>query len=154
MLSIHTVKKSENIISTIGRMPQVAAPAAMPVKLASQIGVSRIRSPNFSVKPREAPNAPPEGPTSFSNQNNIGISGHLFMHCLIDCMNISNFSHISLKPLSLGNLNIQALNKVIWCLRGLDYFEQSLLPLEFPTRSDHRSLSDVWHQVFSSSLIV
>ena len=42
--SIAWLVKSENWISTIGRMPARAAPTAAPTMPSSEIGVSRIRS--------------------------------------------------------------------------------------------------------------
>ena len=42
--SIAWLVKSENWISTIGRMPASAAPTAAPTMPSSEIGVSRIRS--------------------------------------------------------------------------------------------------------------
>src|SRR6266567_1071424 len=46
------VTKSPNMISTTGRMPVIAAPTAIPVKPASEIGVSSTRSlPNSSTRP-------------------------------------------------------------------------------------------------------
>src|SRR5579871_438616 len=57
--------KSPNMISTTGRMPVMAAPTAMPVKPASEIGVSRTRSgPNSSTKPDSTLNAVPASATS------------------------------------------------------------------------------------------
>jgi hypothetical protein len=54
------VRKSLNMISTIGRMPVMAAPTAQPVMAASLIGVSRTRSsPNSWIIPAETPKAPP-----------------------------------------------------------------------------------------------
>src|SRR5271166_1070647 len=44
--------KSPNIMSTTGRMPAIAAPTAIPVKPASEIGVSITRLvPNSSTRP-------------------------------------------------------------------------------------------------------
>src|SRR5690349_8530945 len=46
------VMKSPNMMSTTGRRPVMAAPTAIPVKPASEMGVSRTRSgPNSSTKP-------------------------------------------------------------------------------------------------------
>ena len=54
------VRKSLNMISTIGRMPLMAAPAAAPVMACSERGVSRTRSsPNSWTIPFVTPNAPP-----------------------------------------------------------------------------------------------
>src|SRR2546422_4792563 len=54
------VEKSPNMMSTMGRMPVIAAPTAMPVKPASDIGVSRTRSvPNSSTKPVRTLNTVP-----------------------------------------------------------------------------------------------
>ena len=49
MKSKHTARKSENMISAIGRRPVIAAPMAAPRIACSEIGVSRTRfGPNFS----------------------------------------------------------------------------------------------------------
>jgi hypothetical protein len=49
-----------NCISTTGRMPMCAAPAAAPVKPASLMGVSITRrAPKASRKPSVTLNAPP-----------------------------------------------------------------------------------------------
>jgi hypothetical protein len=49
-----------NCISTTGRSPMWAAPAAAPVKPASEMGVSMTRSgPKWSWNPRVTLNAPP-----------------------------------------------------------------------------------------------
>ena len=42
-MSQHTAKKSENMISAIGRSPVIAAPIAAPRIACSEIGVSRTR---------------------------------------------------------------------------------------------------------------
>ena len=58
--SIAWLVKSENWISTTGRIPHIAAPTAAPTIPSSEIGVSRIRSgPNFSSIPLVTPKAPP-----------------------------------------------------------------------------------------------
>ena len=65
ILSMAQVTKSMNMISTTGRRPQEAAPAAMEVRLASLMGVSTTRSgPNFLRRSRLAPKDPPACPTS------------------------------------------------------------------------------------------
>src|SRR6266850_997423 len=47
-----SVEKSPNMISTTGLMPVISAPTAIPVKPASDIGVSITRSvPNSSTRP-------------------------------------------------------------------------------------------------------
>ena len=50
MLSMAQVTKSMNMISTTGRRPQAAAPAAMDVRLASLMGVSTTRGGPTSEK--------------------------------------------------------------------------------------------------------
>ena len=58
-------EKSMKVISTIGRSPVMAAPAAAPEIAASEIGQSRTRSgPNSSSIPTEVPKSPPKTPTS------------------------------------------------------------------------------------------
>src|SRR5215471_3448962 len=55
-----SVEKSPNMMSTIGRIPVIAAPTAMPVKPASEIGVSSTRSlPNSSTSPVRTLNTVP-----------------------------------------------------------------------------------------------
>src|SRR5262245_17837468 len=58
-------RKSPNMMSTIGRMPVIAAPTPRPVKPASEIGVSMIRSlPNSSTRPVSTLNVVPASATS------------------------------------------------------------------------------------------
>ena len=58
-------EKSIKVISTIGRSPVMAAPAAAPEIAASEIGQSRTRSgPNSSNIPTDVPKSPPKIPTS------------------------------------------------------------------------------------------
>src|SRR6185312_13702384 len=55
-----TPMKSTKAISTIGRIPAIAAPVAMPMKPVSEIGVSTTRcAPNSSAMPTVVPNTPP-----------------------------------------------------------------------------------------------
>ena len=50
--SIEIVRKSSYMISTIGRMPWIAAPIPLPTIAISEIGVFRMRSgPNSSSRP-------------------------------------------------------------------------------------------------------
>src|SRR5271169_2484743 len=57
--------KSPNIMSTTGRSPVIAAPTAMPVKPASEIGVSSTRSvPNSSTSPESTLKGVPASATS------------------------------------------------------------------------------------------
>jgi len=57
---MHTPKKSTNISSTMGRMPESAAPTAAPMNPVSEIGVSMTRSgPNLARRPSVAPKMPP-----------------------------------------------------------------------------------------------
>src|SRR5712691_8114815 len=58
-------RKSPNMMSTTGRMPVMAAPSPMPVKPASEIGVSITRSdPNSSTSPLSTLNGVPASATS------------------------------------------------------------------------------------------
>src|SRR6266436_545076 len=60
-----SVRKSPNIISTTGRKPVIAAPTPIPVKPASEIGVSITRSaPNSSTRPDNTLNGVPASATS------------------------------------------------------------------------------------------
>src|ERR1035438_7552054 len=52
-MSQHTAKKSENMISAIGRRPVIAAPIAAPSIACSLIGVSRTRTPPNSSRSSE-----------------------------------------------------------------------------------------------------
>src|SRR5205085_5694862 len=55
-----SVEKSPNMISTMGRMPVMAAPTAIPVNPGSEIGVSNTRSvPNSSTSPVRTLNTVP-----------------------------------------------------------------------------------------------
>src|ERR1700747_1559037 len=59
------VMKSPNMISTPGRLPDIAAPTAIPVNPASEIGVSSTRSlPNSSTSPESTLNGVPASATS------------------------------------------------------------------------------------------
>src|SRR5271170_3269598 len=60
-----SVMKSPNMMSTMGRRPVIAAPTAIPVKPASEIGVSSTRSvPNSSTNPERTLNGVPASATS------------------------------------------------------------------------------------------
>jgi hypothetical protein len=69
-----------NCISTTGRIPMWAAPAAAPVKPASLMGVSMTRlSPKCARKPSVTLNAPPYAPMSSPRRKTAGsrsISSH------------------------------------------------------------------------------
>jgi hypothetical protein len=56
------LEKSANCISTIGRIPCIAAPIAVPTIASSLIGVFNTRSGNSFAKPFVALNAPPNAP--------------------------------------------------------------------------------------------
>src|SRR5215471_5219349 len=59
------VAKSPNMMSTIGRMPAIAAPTPSPLNPASEIGVSMMRSlPNSSTRPVSTLNVVPASATS------------------------------------------------------------------------------------------
>src|SRR3954471_17368044 len=59
------VMKSPNMMSTIGRMPVIAAPTPMPAKPGSEIGVSMMRPvPNSSTRPFSTLNVVPASATS------------------------------------------------------------------------------------------
>src|SRR5580700_3273584 len=62
---IVSVRKSPNMMSTTGRKPVMAAPTPIPVKPASEIGVSITRSaPNSSTSPDKTLNGVPASATS------------------------------------------------------------------------------------------
>ena len=68
-----TAKKSENIKSTIGRRPVIAAPIAAPTIACSEIGVSLTRfAPNSSSRPTVALNTPPAAATSSPSSTTFG----------------------------------------------------------------------------------
>ena len=61
--------KSMNCISTTGRIPMCAAPAAAPTIAISEIGVSMTRcSPKRACSPSVTLNAPPNAPMSSPRQ--------------------------------------------------------------------------------------
>jgi len=65
IMSQHVARKSENMISTTGLRPVIAAPIAAPTIACSEIGVSRTRSaPNLSSSPTVALKTPPAAATS------------------------------------------------------------------------------------------
>src|SRR5688572_26145648 len=67
------IRKSPNMMSTIGRMPVIAAPTPMRVKPASEIGVSMIRSlPNSSTRPVSTLNVVPASATSAPMRTTFG----------------------------------------------------------------------------------
>src|SRR4029450_5418593 len=67
------IRKSPNMISTIGRIPVMAAPTPMPVKPASEIGVSMIRSlPNSSTSPVSTLKVVPASATSSPMRTTLG----------------------------------------------------------------------------------
>src|SRR5688572_7184403 len=66
-------RKSPNMMSTIGRMPVMAAPTPMPVKPASEIGVSMMRSlPNSSTSPVSTLKVVPASATSSPMRTTFG----------------------------------------------------------------------------------
>jgi hypothetical protein len=68
--SIATMPKFMVISSAIGRSPAMAEPMAMPMIVASAIGVSRTRrEPNSAIKPSLTRKVPPTRPTSSPNRN-------------------------------------------------------------------------------------
>ena len=71
--SIASVTKSENWISSTGRMPVSAAPTAAPASPSSLIGVSITRSlPKRCTRSPDTPKAPPYTPTSSPKRNTRG----------------------------------------------------------------------------------
>src|SRR5262245_41934334 len=67
------IRKSPNMMSTIGRMPVIAAPTPMPVKPASEIGVSMMRSlPNSSTSPVSTLKVVPASATSSPMRTTFG----------------------------------------------------------------------------------
>src|SRR5579875_1724738 len=67
------VRKSPNMMSTTGRSPVMAAPRPIPVKPASEIGVSITRSgPNSSTSPLRTLKAVPASATSSPMTNTVG----------------------------------------------------------------------------------
>src|SRR5687768_7571287 len=66
-------RKSPNMMSTIGRIPVIAAPTPRPVKPASEIGVSMMRSlPNSSTRPFSTPKVVPASATSSPIRTTVG----------------------------------------------------------------------------------
>src|SRR6188474_366318 len=67
------IRKSPNMMSTIGRMPAMAAPTPSPVKPASEIGVSMMRSlPNSSTRPTSTLKVVPASATSSPMRTTFG----------------------------------------------------------------------------------
>src|SRR5688572_13477402 len=67
------IRKSPNMMSTIGRNPAIAAPTPRPVKPASEIGVSMTRSlPNSSTRPVSTLNVVPASATSSPMRTTLG----------------------------------------------------------------------------------
>src|SRR5579884_1801952 len=67
------VRKSPNMMSTIGRIPVIAAPRPMPVNPGSEIGVSITRAvPNSSTRPASTLNGVPASATSSPITNTVG----------------------------------------------------------------------------------
>src|SRR5688500_8254724 len=65
--------KSMNCISTVGRIPMCAAPAAAPTRAISEIGVSTTRcSPNRDSRPSVTLKAPPYAPMSSPIAKTLG----------------------------------------------------------------------------------
>ncbi len=61
------------MMSTIGRMPVIAAPTPRPVKPTSEIGVSMMRSgPNSSTSPFNTLNVVPASATSSPMRTTVG----------------------------------------------------------------------------------
>src|SRR6202051_1511111 len=85
-----SVRKSPNMMSTTGRKPVIAAPTPIPVKPASDIGVSRTRSdPNSSTRPDSTLNGVPASATSSPKMHTrgsrrISVSG---INVLVDLFN-------------------------------------------------------------------
>src|SRR5687768_8202094 len=81
MMSYAQEMKSMNCISTIGRIPMCAAPAAAPVKPISLMGVSTTRAPpKWSRNPSVILNAPPYAPMSSpitKTRSSRSISSHI-----------------------------------------------------------------------------
>src|SRR5262245_3649449 len=66
-------RKSPNMMSTIGRMPVIAAPTPRPVNPASELGVSMMRSlPNSSTRPVSTLNVVPASATSSPMRTTLG----------------------------------------------------------------------------------
>src|SRR6188768_4224734 len=67
------IRKSPNMMSTIGRKPVIAAPTPNPVKPASEIGVSMMRSlPNSSTRPVSTLKVVPASATSSPINTTVG----------------------------------------------------------------------------------
>ena len=89
-MSQQTAKKSENMISAIGRSPVIAAPIAAPRIACSEIGVSRTRfGPNSSSRPTVVLNTPPAAATSSPRNTTFVVAAHLLRHAGRDRVAIS-----------------------------------------------------------------
>src|SRR5579864_3424169 len=68
-----SVRKSPNMMSTMGRIPVIAAPRPRPEMPASEIGESMTRSgPNSSTRPESTLNGWPASATSSPMRNTVG----------------------------------------------------------------------------------
>ena len=93
-MSQHTARKSENMISAIGRKPVIAAPMAAPSIACSEIGQSRTRfGPNFSSKPAVALNTPPAARHVFAQENDVLVARHFLRDAGRDGVAIGQFRH-------------------------------------------------------------
>src|SRR6476660_2953768 len=67
------VRKSPNMMSTMGRRPAIAAPTPRPLNPASEMGVSMMRSlPNSSTRPVSTLNVVPASATSSPMRMTLG----------------------------------------------------------------------------------
>ena len=99
-----TRAKSTYIISTIGRSPVIAAPAASPTNALSEMGVPRTRrAPKRSTRPRDDLEHPAEQVHVLADQEHALVARHLLVHGLVDGRLVPDLSHSSHPcPVRLG----------------------------------------------------
>src|SRR5258705_1653430 len=107
--------KSMNCISTIGRMPMCAAPAAAPTIPISEIGESMTRcSPNLASRPSVTLNAPPYAPMSSPTQKTFG-SRSISSKCASRMASRYVISGIARRARRIGPPSFRALGRAHHC---------------------------------------
>src|SRR5262245_52550038 len=139
-------RKSPNMMSTIGRMPVIAAPTPRPVKPASEIGVSMTRSlPNSSTRPVNTLNVVPASATSSPIRTTRGsrrISSAIAS--LIASPNVSSRSAVAVSGIDvlvhLAGIRIRRVHRKVH--RTVHFLDQLFL-----NRVERRAIGDaVGHQ--------
>src|SRR6185503_9897244 len=139
-------RKSPNMMSTIGRMPVIAAPTPRPVKPASEIGVSMMRSfPNSSTRPVSTLKVVPASATSSPMRTTLGsrrISSAIAS--LIASPNVSSRTAVAVSGINvlvhLAGIGIRRVDREVY--RAIHFLDQLFLNLV-----ERRAIGDaVGHQ--------